>query len=321
MVTEHPIKYGQICTNGLGCTTGGDRSLGDFLQVTPTATGAALVSYVDDTSADTASGENAGPVNVSRQISGAEHAERERSRRRAPSRIPFDQVTDPSGDAFFSALGQHAAAGDNLDLIGASLTDGPGNTLVAKINVKSLASLAVSPTVGGPDASWIIRWTYVTPGQTGNGHIYYAGMDNAGTGTPTFFDGDTSCIPPPGNAADHCKYMTFPQTHGRPRPTARVRRGHGIITLKVPLADVGNPPSGGHAVQRHGIQRDVDNPAVGHHALQPHRCHLPVRPRHRVAGDQRSGDPAHVGLLGAESGRSRGGSGAAPGGSGSALID
>ena len=32
-MSEHPVKHGQICTNGLGCVTGGDRSLGDFLQV------------------------------------------------------------------------------------------------------------------------------------------------------------------------------------------------------------------------------------------------------------------------------------------------
>ncbi|MGH9059880.1 MAG: hypothetical protein ACRDZY_10250, partial [Acidimicrobiales bacterium] len=34
-VSEGPVKHGQICTNGLGCATGGDRSLGDFLQVAP----------------------------------------------------------------------------------------------------------------------------------------------------------------------------------------------------------------------------------------------------------------------------------------------
>ena len=32
-VSEGYVKHGQICTNGIGCTTGGDRSLGDFLQV------------------------------------------------------------------------------------------------------------------------------------------------------------------------------------------------------------------------------------------------------------------------------------------------
>ena len=34
-VSEGPVKHGQICTNGIGCVTGGDRSLGDFLQVAP----------------------------------------------------------------------------------------------------------------------------------------------------------------------------------------------------------------------------------------------------------------------------------------------
>ncbi|MHB8719470.1 MAG: hypothetical protein ACYDAC_11355 [Candidatus Dormibacteria bacterium] len=248
MVTEHPIKYGQICTNGLGCTTGGDRSLGDFLQVTPDTTGAAVVSYVDDTSADTANSENAGPVNISRQISGPSLYASVGSVPGVGSGpgVPVDSVTDPSGDAYFSAGGQRTPAGDNLDLLGASLTDGPNNTLVATINVKSLASLTVSPSVGGPDASWIIRWTQVTPGQTGNGHIYYAGMDNNGasSGVPSFFDGDTSCIPPPGNAADHCKYMTFPQTHGLAASNASYSATTGVITLKVPLADVGNPAPG-----------------------------------------------------------------------------
>jgi len=71
----------------------------------------------------------------------------------------------------------------------------------------------VSPSLGGLDASWLIRWTQVTPGQTGNGHIYYVGMDNhaAGSGSPTFFAGDTVGIPP-ANAAEHTKYFAYPQT-------------------------------------------------------------------------------------------------------------
>ena len=59
-------------------------------------------------------------------------------------------VTDPTGDAFYSANGSRTPAGDNLDLTGASLANGPNRTLVATINVKSLASLGVSPSVGGP---------------------------------------------------------------------------------------------------------------------------------------------------------------------------
>jgi hypothetical protein len=244
-VSEHPVKNGQICTNGLGCVTGGDRSLGDFLQVSIDNSGAALVSYVDDTSADTAGGENVGPEVISRQIGGPSLVASVGTIN-GPGKGPglnTDRVADAAGDAFYSANGSRTAAGANLDLLGASLTDGPAGTLVATISVKDLSSLSVSPTVGGPDASWILRWTEVTPGQTGNGHIFYAGMDNNAGGSPTFFDGDTSCIPGPGNPADHCKYLTFPQTHAITGKMAKTSSGW-TITLTVPKADVGNPASG-----------------------------------------------------------------------------
>jgi hypothetical protein len=80
----------------------------------------------------------------------------------------------------------------------------------------------------------------------GAGHIFYAGMDNngLGSGTPSFFDGDTSCIPPPGNAADHCKYMTFPQTNVLAATNGSYDAAKGTITLHIPLADVGSPASG-----------------------------------------------------------------------------
>jgi hypothetical protein len=248
-VSEHPVKYGQICTNGLGCVTGGDRSLGDFLQVATDNQGAAVVSYVDDTSADTAAGENAGPEVISRQIGGPSllASVGTISGPGAGPGTALDHVTDPKGDADYSANTTRTPASPNLDLVGASVVDDKGETLTVTIKVKSLADLTVSPTLGGPDASWIVRWTRVTPGQTGNGHIYYAGMDNngAGTGTPTFFAGDTSCIPGPGNPADHCKYLTYPQTTVLSGAQANYDATTGIITLHVPEDAVSPPePSG-----------------------------------------------------------------------------
>jgi hypothetical protein len=250
-VSEHPIKYGQICTNGIGCATGGDRSLGDFLQVTVDQNGAADVSYVDDTSADTAAGENAGPEVISHQIGGPSLFASAgggtglvKGPDGGPGR-PSNSVSDPKGDAYYSANGTKTPATPNLDLRGASLKDGPNNTLIATIKVANLSSLTVSPTLGGPDASWILRWTEVTPGQTGNGHIYYAGMDNnqgaGGSGTPSFFVGDTSCIPGPGNPAEHCKYLTYPQTTTLPASQAAYNPATGVITLNIPESDVGNP--------------------------------------------------------------------------------
>jgi hypothetical protein len=247
-VSEGFIKHGQICTNGLGCATGGDRSLGDFLQVSPDTQGAAIVSYVFDTSGNTGAGEDAGPEVISRQISGPSLFASVGSvgAGSGPSRV-MGSVTDPAGDSNLSANGTHTPTGDNLDLLGASLANGPKNTLVARIHVKSLASLAASPGVGGPDASWILRWTEINPGQTGNGHIWFVGMDNnqgaGGGGTPTFFDGETGQIPP-ANAAEHTKFMTFPQTHKLNASQASLDAARGVLTFRIPRADVGNPPNG-----------------------------------------------------------------------------
>ena len=186
-VSEHPVKYGQICTNGLGCVTGGDRSLGDFLQVAIDNSGAAVVSYVDDTSADTAAGENAGPEVISRQIGGPSLLASVGTHHRAGQRpgsgarlghrpAPATPTTRPTPRA------RPRAPTSTCSARRSSTTRRPRRCTVT-IKVKSLADLTVSPTLGGPDASWIVRWTQVTPGQTGNGHIYYAGMDNNGAGT------------------------------------------------------------------------------------------------------------------------------------------
>jgi hypothetical protein len=240
-VSEAPVKHGQICTNGIGCATGGDRSLGDYLQITPDTTGAAVVSYVFDTSGNSSAGEDAGPEAISRQISGPSlYASDPTVTQGGGPGLAMGSVTDPTGDADYSANGTRTPASANLDLTGASLANGPDRTLTATINVRSLSSLATPLSEGGPDGSWLIRWTLVTPGQTGNGHIEYVGMDNNSGGPPTFFAGETAGIPP-ANSAEHTKYLAYPQTHAVP---GTIDTRTGTITLHVPLSDVGNPPAG-----------------------------------------------------------------------------
>jgi hypothetical protein len=247
-VSESPVKHGQICTNGLGCATGGDRSLGDFLQVAIDNQGAAVVSYVFDTSGNSSAGEDAGPEVISRQINGPSLLSSigSVSQNGGPG-VPMSSVSDPTGDADYSANGSRTRAGDNLDLTGASLANGSGNTLIATIRVKSLKSLVASSAEGGPDASWLLRWTQVRPGTTGNGDIYYAGMDNnagaGGSSKPTFFAGETAGIPP-ANSAEHTKYLAYPQTHVLSSSQASYDAATGVITLRIPRSDVGNPANG-----------------------------------------------------------------------------
>lgn len=249
-VSEGPVKLGAICTNGLSCPPP-DRSLGDFLQITHDNTGAAVVSFVFDTSQDSSDLEEAGPDAISRQISGPSllSSVRRVTQGRGPG-LAMGSVKDPTKDDFYSAGGKLTPGGSDLDLTGASLANGANKTLVARIRVKSLRSLSASPSIGGPDASWILRWAVVHPGigaggfQT-NGHIYYAGMDNnGGSGKPSFFVGDTSAVPPPGDPQEHTKYITFPQTHTLSSKQASYNKKTGVITLHIPLSDVGKPPKG-----------------------------------------------------------------------------
>ncbi|HET6876990.1 MAG TPA: hypothetical protein VFH38_05635 [Jatrophihabitans sp.] len=237
-VSDGPIKYGAICTNGLGCATGGDRSLGDFLQVSPDRQGALLVTYVDDTSGNVQGGEDAGPEVISRQIGGPSlYAGHRVTVDGGPAR-QSGGVRDQAGDAAYSADGSRTSADKagypQLDLTAASIHQ-PRHRgyLLARIRVRRLVKLTGSPALGGTDVSWMLRWTEVRRGRPGNGLIYYAGVDNQGAtpgSAPSFFMGTTDCVPP-ANQQEHCKFFTYPQTR---QIKGAIARKHGVITLRIP---------------------------------------------------------------------------------------
>jgi len=247
-VSEHPVKYGPICTGGLSCTTsGGDRSLGDYLQVNHDARGAAVIAYVDDTSNafSTGTGPGAataetGPGEIARQIGGPSLFVKQPTVRgpAAGPATPLDAVADPVGDTFYSANGNKTPAGDNLDLTGATIKDdGRGGVLVT-MKVKSLASLQPSPTAGGLTAEWITRFTTYNAGKTpGNGHILYAGMESVVGGPPTFFAGDTKRTR---------LFMTYEQDKSISGSYTKA----GLITLHVPAADLAEVPTARSTDQR-----------------------------------------------------------------------
>jgi Ca2+-binding RTX toxin-like protein len=234
--TEHFIKHGEICTNGLGCTTGGDRSMGDFLEITADGSGGAVISYVDDTSNIFNGGEAAGPAEIIRQISGPSIRAGVSAIRANGLRRIRRRATDRAGDAFYPAAGSYTPAGANLDLLGAAVrTDAAKGELVVRMKVKDLKSLAPSPAAGGTFASWVFRWIQVDTRKAGNGHLWYAGLESDGSSN-RFFDGDAQCI-----NTTHCKYFTYPGDH---TIKGKVDAKTGIIKLFVPLKDVGSPPSG-----------------------------------------------------------------------------
>jgi hypothetical protein len=233
-VSEHPIKYGPLCTQGLNCTVSmGDRSLGDFLEVNHDARGALALSFVDDTSNTYSTGptgavaENGSSVIV-KQIAGPSLIKGSiRGAGKGPG-APWRVVTDPKGDDFYNADSRRTAAGANLDLTGASIRE-DAKGLVVTMHVKSLSSLLVSPTAGGSTGEWITRFTTYNPGTPGNGHVYYAGMESVLGQTPRFFAGDTA----PTSVVGEQVSMLYDSNTSIPGSV----QGN-TITLHVPYADI-----------------------------------------------------------------------------------
>ncbi len=239
-VSEHPIKYGPICTQGLNCTVSmGDRSLGDFLEVNHDAQGALLLSYVDDTSNTYTTGptgavaEN-GPAVVVRQIGGPSLISGTIRGAGTGPGAPYGSVTDATGDDVYSANTQRTAAGDNLDLTSARISQDK-NGLVVTMTAKSLSSLLPSPLAGGTTAEWITRFTTYDPHTAGNGHIYYAGMESVGGEQQRYFAGDVA--PTPGTGTEISMLFNSNTT------ISGAQQGN-TITLHVPWSMIGGHKGG-----------------------------------------------------------------------------
>src|SRR6266404_2401960 len=226
-VSEVSNHFGAICTMGLGCTTGGDRGLLDFLSVTVGLKGEANVVWADAVNSNFSGGTSSALIAFNRQIAG-------------PSLYAsVGQVTGPaptsgsasgSPDAFYSANGTITPASSNLVISSASVTMPDAQHYRFKINVQNLSTLAVLPTLGGTDAVWLVRWE--VPDPNGAGHIYFAAMESDAGQAPSFFDGETSSI-----NTTHGKFLTYPGAHSI--QGSFTLGSPGVITLNVPVADVG----------------------------------------------------------------------------------
>ncbi|OLC92245.1 MAG: hypothetical protein AUH86_19490 [Acidobacteria bacterium 13_1_40CM_4_58_4] len=69
-VSEVSNHLGAICTMGIGCTTGGDRGLVDFLSVTVGLKGEANVVWADAVNRNFSGGTSSALIAFNRQIAG-----------------------------------------------------------------------------------------------------------------------------------------------------------------------------------------------------------------------------------------------------------
>ncbi len=226
-VSEVSNHFGAICTMGIGCTTGGDRGLLDFLSVTVGLQGEANVVWADAVNQNFNGGTSSALIAFNRQIAG-------------PSLYAnVGQVTGPapasgsasgSPDAVYSANSVTTPASGNLVIKSASVSKPDLQHYRFTLTVQDLTSLLVLPTLGGTDAVWLVRWE--VPDSNGAGHTYFAGMESDAGQTPSFFDGETSSI-----NTTHGKFLTYPPAHSI--QGSFTLSSPGTITLTVPIADVG----------------------------------------------------------------------------------
>src|SRR5207253_2267257 len=122
-VSQHPNHNGGICTMGIGCTTGGDRSLADFFQVDVNKQGGADVVW-SDTSNNGSNNSNQGALIVeARQISGTTLFGTTLSGSatvcKAVTSSPCQ--SDQTGDARYEANGITGPNTSKLDITGSSV--------------------------------------------------------------------------------------------------------------------------------------------------------------------------------------------------------
>ena len=246
-VSDHPAKFGNISTQGLGGSP--DRSLGDFMQVQTGVDGGAVISYVDDTSADRnpdycqgcgqSPPEAAGPVMIAHQDTGdsllADHT-------LPGGTLPFGEVSDPTGkgypDAFLSSGDTDTNATPNLDVGGVKVSQPDAAHVTISMTTadpKLAQDLAVdSSTFQGSAGEWLVRWAAPQYEKPGDGNIFYVGMQAGQDGSPQFYSGTTCAI-----GTTHTKYFAYPTTTTVPGSV-----NGATITWTVPLANVGKPAVG-----------------------------------------------------------------------------
>jgi len=229
--TEKPMHYGQICNQGIGCTTtSGDRTMADYFGFNLDKGGAIRIVYNDTTSQH-----HGAHLYEIRQLNGKTLA----GGSVKTSTALKTPMADESGDAqwpHYSPTG----AGANLpqfDFTKLEVGQPNASTLRLKMTLSSLKAL--TPPTGKAQSLWLTRFQALSTGNKGEEayRIFYVGAQSTGgTSPPSFFAGSTTCTEStPGT----CKVVNYPAT----TPVQGKVCGSALV-VDVPLSGFGNPIQG-----------------------------------------------------------------------------
>ena len=218
--TEKPMHYGQICNQGIGCTTsGGDRTMADYFAVNFDNQGAIRIVYNDTTSQN-----HGAHLYEVRQLQG-----KTATGKSLNDAVPKSPMADVAGDAqwpHYSPIGAGANQ-PQLDLTKVELKQASPSTLRVKMTVANLAGML--PPAGKTNAVWLTRFQALSVGDFGEEayRIFYVGAESTGGQAPQYFAGSTTCT---DTTPQTCKIVDYPRTMA-----ATGRICGNTISVDVPL--------------------------------------------------------------------------------------
>lgn len=175
-VSVHPNHIGQVCTGGIGCSSGGNRDLADFFTVDVDHQGAAELTWADDNNS-----RNETRDFFSRQLSGASVFANQKIS--VPWPASGTSTTDPSGDVY-SASGQPIGSCAGMDILGASATQSGANVTATLTLNDPPTSVAASTCSGSQANGGVWGAEFWARSVSGNDNYYVAYRDNTVDGSP-----------------------------------------------------------------------------------------------------------------------------------------
>jgi hypothetical protein len=228
--TEHPMHYGQICNQGIGCTVSdGDRTMADFFGFSLDHADAIQIVFNDTTSQH-----HGAHLYAVRQL-GPLTLHGKTLNRPTPANPMGDPVTDAQWPHY-----SPAGAGSNqpqMDLTKVALSQPSSGTLRVRMTLNSLG--AHLPPPGKTTAVWLTRFQALSKGDFGEEAyaIFYVGAKSTAGGPILYFAGTGTCT---DTTPQNCKVVNYP---AEKLATGKVCAGT-TIQVDVPFSAFGRPVNG-----------------------------------------------------------------------------